>query len=147
MDLLLQGELERPTRVDTDTIKKADADARLTLTDIEKTAGTVIELLDCAYTEAPDNVVVRQLEEAAWQVTTSKDTTIREVADTIRKQIGSDEADLLAGAAGIGGTACVMVIENGKNPERLPTEDNYGLPVTVCPSHPHVVPCPSDLQP
>src|SRR3546814_15615972 len=55
VDLLLQGELERPTRVDTDTIKKADADARLPLTDIEKTAGTVIELLDCAYTEAPDN--------------------------------------------------------------------------------------------
>lgn len=101
VDLLLQGELERPTRVDTDTIKKADADARLPLTDIEKTAGTVIELLDCAYTEAPDNVVVRQLEEAAWQVTTSKDTTIREVADTIRKQIGSDEADLLAGALSV----------------------------------------------
>jgi len=147
VDLLLQGELERPTRVDTDTIKKVDADARLPLTDIEKTAGAVVELLDCAYREAPDNVVVRQLEEAAWQVTTSTDTTIHEVADTIRKQIGTDDADLLAGAAGIGGTACVMVIENGKNPERLPTEDNYGLPVTVCPSHPDVVPCPSDLQP
>ena len=60
---------------------------------------------------------------------------------------GSTDADLLAGVAGIGGTACVMLIENGKKPERLATENNYGLPVTVCPSHPHVVPCPSDLQP
>ncbi|WP_257209821.1 hypothetical protein [Rhodococcus erythropolis] len=147
-NILVDGELAG-RHAESDTVKEADAEAQRPLSNLEATTVVVLDLLRHAYAEAPDSAIARQRDLADRTIKWDK-MTIRELADGIRKQLategkGPDAANRLTGVAGIGGTARIVVIENGKEPEVLPTEDNYGLPVTVCPIHPHG-PCPPDLQ-
>ncbi|WP_256279752.1 hypothetical protein [Rhodococcus erythropolis] len=147
-NILVDGELAG-CYAESDTLKMANAAARPPLSNLEATTVIVLDLLRHAYEEAPDNTIVKQ-RDLADRASKWDKMTIRELADGVRKQLTTegkepDAANQLAGVAGIGGTARVVVIESGKRPEILPTDDNYGLPVTVCPIHPHG-PCPPDLQ-
>ncbi|OZD01187.1 hypothetical protein CH275_20955 [Rhodococcus sp. 06-235-1A] len=147
---LLEGELLSGHRfgipVVSTTKQRVDAANSEPLVDIAATADIVWGLLRTAYFEAADSATLRWLDEQDLQSyqlgidTDRPDVTVSELATAIESY---NEIRLLVGASSIGGAARIVTIDGNGDPTSVNTENNFGLPVTVCPIHPEAGgPCP-----
>ncbi|MFD7009521.1 hypothetical protein [Rhodococcus jostii] len=144
-NVLLQGELAGVHAARSDTAALADETSDHALTAADVTADAVLRILRIAYLEAPHNAVLR-LQSEVSNVTTSEDVpSVMELAAAVREQVRIDgrEADQQVGAAGIGGTARIVIITDSGDVQVRQTTDNFGLPVTLCPIDPDGQ-CPDD---
>lgn len=145
-NVLLMGELASG-QFATETeelVKMANNGFRL---DVEASVVLARAILQSAYAEASNSAVLHASSDFAEELNAMSfngaiGDSLQEWAEITRKLANSQgwDADERVGAAGIGGTARVVAINDSDGAKMVETSDNFGLPSNVCPIH-SVGPC------